>query len=228
MILWVNVAILVGMLLETAHLASPIALAWHKPELRAVVSREWIKYIAIPAAILPACVLVPSGWVFGLYYAWNIHHFGMQNFGVWQLFGRKVSPDGRLRRALICLAATAFGMAAVPILWPNIYGFALGTVAFSLNHWLVDIWLSGRAAPKRWAFVGVIFVVAIVYTVARQGPLSVHVLPQILVLRCGIGAIHFIYSARIWRQPTPATPRAMVIKNVRSSNRDSAKIPASV
>lgn len=193
-------AILVTMmLLESAHLASPVLLAWWRPELRRVVSREWVRHLLLPVAVLPACVVAPASWVFGLYYAWNIHHFGMQNFGVWQLFGRKCSPDFRVLRGLICLSVTAFGMAAGPILWPGIYGLVIGTLVFSINHWLVDIGLSSRVAPRAWWFIAAVVAIGIVYTIARQGPLSVHVLPQILVLRCGLGFVHFIYSARIWR-----------------------------
>lgn len=205
--IWVNVILATLMILETAHLASPLVLAWWRPELRRVVSGEWLRHVALPLAILPACVLVPPSWVFGLYYAWNIHHFGSQNFGVWQLFGRKCSPDMRVIRALICLSVTAFGMAAGPILWPGPYGLAFGTVVLSLNHWLVDIGLSSRVAPRAWWFAALVLVIGIVYTVARQGPLSIHVLPQILVLRCGVGFIHFIYSARIWRSDVAIDPR---------------------
>lgn len=191
------------MILETAHLVSPILLAWQRRELRQIVRREWVRHLLLPAAILPACVLAPPVWVFGLYYTWNIYHFGMQNFGVWQLFGKKTTADGRVWRALICLAATTFGMAAMPILWPTTYGLILGTIVFSLNHWLVDIFLSSRVSARKWHFLFAVLAIAAVYTLARQGPLSVHVLPQIIVIRFGLGFIHFIYSARIWRMHDP-------------------------
>jgi hypothetical protein len=37
----------------------------------------------------------------------------------------------------------------------------------------------------------------------RNGPLSVRLVPQILVIRSGIGMVHFIYSARIWKLSDP-------------------------
>ena len=70
------------MILETAHLASPILLAWTKPGLRAIVCREWVKHIAAPAAVMGAVTIAPVAWVAPVYWIWNSYHYGMQNFGV--------------------------------------------------------------------------------------------------------------------------------------------------
>jgi hypothetical protein len=37
----------------------------------------------------------------------------------------------------------------------------------------------------------------------RNGPLSVRLVPQILAIRAGIGMIHFVYSARVWKLSDP-------------------------
>jgi hypothetical protein len=100
------------MILETAHVVCPMILAWTRPELRAIVSREWIKHILAPAAIMVGVLLVPAGWVMGLYWAWNIYHFGMQNFGVTSLYWRPY----RQARKWLCLGVTAFVMGALPLL----------------------------------------------------------------------------------------------------------------
>ena len=51
-----------------------------------------------------------------IYWVRNIYHFGMQNFGVLQLYRRNGSHRWRQRLLdkFSCLAITAFGMAALP------------------------------------------------------------------------------------------------------------------
>jgi hypothetical protein len=73
------------MLLESAHIASPMLLAWTRCELGMIVSREWAKHIVLPPLIMWAALTAPAEWVMGLYCVWNIYHFGMQNFGVLSL-----------------------------------------------------------------------------------------------------------------------------------------------
>jgi hypothetical protein len=189
------------MVLESAHVVSPIVLAWTRPELRAIVSREWIKHIAVPAAVMGGVLIFPPAWIAGLYWAWNIYHFGMQNFGVSSLYWR-----GRRQRALrkwIALAVTAFGMGVVPMLTQSWSVTAFMTGLFSFGHWLADIGLSSRVARWHWAFISAVLAVGVAWLLLRNGPLSVRLVPQILVIRSGIGMVHFIYSARIWKLSDP-------------------------
>jgi hypothetical protein len=37
----------------------------------------------------------------------------------------------------------------------------------------------------------------------RHGPLSVQNVPQILAIRAGIGMVHFVYRARVWKVSDP-------------------------
>jgi hypothetical protein len=187
------------MVLDTAHVVSPILLAWWRPELRRIAVAEWPRFVLAPVVIIPACVLAPWEWVTGLYFAWNIHHFGAQNFGLWQLYGGKCSPDARVLRGAVCLGVTAFGMAALPILMPGAIGFLLFTALFSFTHWLTDIGVSSRVAPRGMMFIGLTLLAGFLWLVLRQGPLSVHVVSQILAIRSGMGMVHFVYSARIWK-----------------------------
>ena len=184
------------MILESAHLISPIILGWTQPKLREIVSHEWLVHVAAPAAVMGGVLILPVAWVAGVYWVWNIYHFGMQNFGVSSLYwhGR------RQLRKWLCLGLTAFGMGALPLLSDSMTMALLCTGIFSFNHWLVDIGLSSRIARWHWAFIVAVLAVGVAWLLLRNGPLSVRLVPQIVVIRYGIGMIHFIYSARIWKR----------------------------
>ena len=203
---FVTPLVIMIMILETGHLVSPILLAWTHPELRAIVSQEWVKHVACPAGVMCAVLVAPVPWVMGIYYAWNIYHFGMQNFGVLSLYG--VIRD-RAMRGVICLAVTALGMGVVPLLVHDMRVTMLMTGIFSFNHWLTDVGLSSLVVRWRWGFVAVVLMVGIVWLLLRNGPLSTQVVPQIIVLRAGLGMVHFIYSARVWRLSDPPIRAAM-------------------
>jgi hypothetical protein len=201
------------MVLESAHVVSPMLLAWTRPELRAIVSQEWGKHIALPATIMVAVLIAPASCVMGLYFAWNIYHFGTQNFGVMSLYCRGGSSDDRVRRGLLCLGVTAFGMGVIPELIDNplVTAFCMGI--FSFNHWLTDIGLSSRVAHWHWGFIVAVLAIGVAWLLLRNGPLSVRLVPQIIVIRAGIGMIHFIYSARIWRLRDPRM-RAIIGRDI--------------
>jgi hypothetical protein len=186
------------MILESAHVVSPIILAWTQPELRTIVKREWIKHIAAPAAVMGGVLVFPAAWVAGFYGAWNIYHFGMQNFGVSSLYWR----GRRQMRKWLCLGITAFGM-GLPFLISDVAVAMLCTGIFFFNHWLVDIGLSSRVARWHWGFIATVLAIGVAWLLLRNGPLSVRLVPQILVIRSAIGMVHFIYSARIWKLSDP-------------------------
>ncbi len=187
------------MILESAHVVSPIFLAWTRPELRRIVSREWLKHVVAPIAVMGGMLAFPLAWVAGLYWAWNIYHFGMQNFGVSSLYWR----GRRQMRKWLCLGTTAVGMGALPLLTHDWRVTALCTGIFSFNHWLTDIGLSSRVARWHWGFIAVVLAIGVAWLLLRNGPLSARVVPQIIAIRYGIGMIHFIYSARIWKLSDP-------------------------
>jgi hypothetical protein len=170
----------------------------------AVTSLQWTSFLflrgqqwVITDLKNPFPILV---WVYTL---WNRYHFGMQYFGVMSLYCRGDSSDDRVRRGLLCLAVTAFGMGVVPEPNENPLVTAFCTGILSFNHWLTDIGLSGRVADRHRGFIVTMLVIGVAWMLLRNGPLSVQLVPQIIVIRAGIGMIHFIYSARIWRLRDP-------------------------
>ncbi len=194
------------MILESAHLACPIVRAWSEPGLRAIVMREWREHIVLPILIMAGALAAPIEWVSGLFFAWNIHHFGMQNFGISSLWLR----GDRELRGVVCLVVTALGMGLLPLLVQNDPAALLAVIVlFSFSHWLGDIGLSSWTARRRLVFVGAVMAFGVAWYALRQGPLSVHAVPQIIAIRYGIGMIHFRYSARIWKLSDPQIRAAM-------------------
>jgi hypothetical protein len=187
------------MVLDSGHVVSPILRAWTQPELRAIVSQEWVKHIVLPAVIMGAVLAAPVVWVIWVYWAWNIYHFGMQNYGVSSLCFR----GHKVLRKWLCLGVTAFGMGTVPWLTHDTHITMLCIGIFSFNHWIVDIGLSSRVARWHWVFLGSVLTFGVAWLLLRNGPLSVRLVPQIVVIRFGIGMMHFIYSERIWRFRDP-------------------------
>src|SRR5215831_2115024 len=70
------------MILDTAHIVSPLLLAWSQPQLRAIVRREWGAHLLFPAIIVLLCLKLDMATILGLGFAWNVYHYGAQNFGV--------------------------------------------------------------------------------------------------------------------------------------------------
>jgi hypothetical protein len=99
--------------INTAHLISPIVLAWTHRTFRWVAFVRWGRFIAVPIVVMLTAILVGFsavgpiqvnaatmeirvadyhhdwpllGWI-GLYFVWNAYHFGAQNFGILRLYG---------------------------------------------------------------------------------------------------------------------------------------------
>jgi hypothetical protein len=107
----VEPVLIAGVILETAHLCSPIALAWSHQAFRGTMSL--LKYVLFPLAVFAGALVAPLQWVSGFYFAWNIYHFGTQNFGVLCLWR---SPGlWRNEAAIGIVTLTAIGM-ILPIL----------------------------------------------------------------------------------------------------------------
>jgi hypothetical protein len=184
------------MLLDTAHVVSPMITAWAKPGLRAVIRREWVKHIALPIVVVGAFAFLPLPIAALIYWPWNSFHFGMQNFGV-------LAMRGWRRCGFVALCGTMLCMSIVPLFRPNPIMSAVLLGAFSVNHWITDITLSSRVVRWQWWFLTLVLAIGAGWFLLRQGPLSVRVLPQIVQIRYGIGIVHFIYSARIWKMSDP-------------------------
>jgi hypothetical protein len=191
------------MILETGHVVSPMILAWSKPGLRQILYREWGNYLLLPWLLVAGCLLLPWPIVFGVYFAWNIWHFGMQIFGVTCMYKKPSTRDEWLFRAFGCLSVTAFCIGILPFLGEDRRVHMLSFGIFSFNHWLADIGLSSRASGWRWGFIPLVLAIGVAWLLLRNGPLSVQHAPQILAIRAAIGMIHFVYSARVWKFSDP-------------------------
>jgi hypothetical protein len=131
-----QVLILLGAgLLGTAHLMAPIALAWDRPDLRAMALSKPLKFIGLPLLLLalaavvgsisavlpldavldiskisvrsPADLQNPQIVLMLIYAAWNAYHFGMQNFGVLSIYRAKSGGGQRSWDMTFCLVTVA-------------------------------------------------------------------------------------------------------------------------
>jgi hypothetical protein len=143
-------------------------------------------------------------WV---YLIWNGYHFGMQNFGVLSLYRDK--PRSARRRQIdmiLCLAGTALGMYALPMLAGSQSLAMLCVGVFSFNHWLVAIGLSSRVSRHTWVFIAAMLVVGVVGFVwmipTSNGPM-IRVIPVIICARMGLGFVHFLYDRWVWKLSDP-------------------------
>lgn len=219
-------------LLETGHNLAPIVLAWsHSGFRRAMLGRPR-KFIIVPACVLGVMlaigVVTSLGWtsyvpgahgleaLYGLtdwtnllpvamwiYWPWKIYHFGMQHFGVMQIL--QIGGSRRVNM-ILCLAATAFGMAVVPALTGERWVFLLMMGIFSVNHWVVDIGLSARVVSRGWLFAGMLLLmgaVGFVWMVPTSSGMMIRVIPIVICARLGLGFVHFLYSRWVWKLSDP-------------------------
>jgi len=170
--------------LEIGHSFSPIVFAWTNGGYRRLIFKYPRRYIVVPGAVFLTAFAIgaatslgwtsfqqpshdltgqsyaftnfrnPFGLMVSLYWAWNIYHFGMQNFGVLSMSrATRARPRRTLFRigtwqvlqprawAVACLAMTAFAMAILPKLVesPGLRVLCFGLVF--VNHWVVAIGL---------------------------------------------------------------------------------------
>ena len=216
-------------LLETGHNLCPIVLAWTHAEFRRGMLGQKVKYLLIPGAVLFSVLAIGTvtslGWtsfvpgpgaLYGLtdgtnllplamwiYWPWKIYHFGMQHFGVVQIL--QVGGSRRVHM-ILCLAATAFGMAVVPALTDSQWAFLLMMGIFSVNHWVVDIGLSARVMKRGWLFAGAVLLmgaVGFLWMIPTSNGMMIRVIPIIICARLGLGLVHFLYSRWVWKLSDP-------------------------
>lgn len=221
-------------LLETGHSLSPIVLAWSHGDFRQLIVADPKKYILLPGAVFVATLGVGAatslGWtplIYGrgqlwrvtdlsnpfpiamwIYWIWNIYHFGMQNFGVVQLYRRngRRNPRQRSTDKYACLAITAFGMVALPAITHSSQVALLCLGIFSFNHWMVAIGLCSTVSGRGWLFVAVILLlgsVGFVWMIPTSAGNMIRVIPVIICARMGLGFVHFLYDRWIWKLSDP-------------------------
>jgi hypothetical protein len=219
--------------LETGHSLSPIIMAWTHRGFRLLMLSQPGKYLVLPSAVFALAfgvgIMTSLGWtsyvpgpyhsrqitdlrnpfpiLVWVYLIWNGYHFGMQNFGVLSLCRHK--PRSARRRQIdmfLCLAGTALGMYALPMLaWSQ--SLALLCVGvFSFNHWLVAIGLSSRVSRHTWGFIAAILVagtVGFVWMIPTSNGPMIRVIPIIICARMGLGFVHFLYDRWVWKLSDP-------------------------
>lgn len=212
----------VAIVLDHAHLASPVALAWSKPRFRALMLRQWEWYLLLPVALVAASVLVglaasgpnrlaPGNGVYRalvtVYIVWNAWHFGSQHYGVASLAGWR---GGRTPDHMSLIVWPTMVVMLVPA---GGWGPLVFAEAINFAHWTTDIGLSTRVMRRRWwAFLPAILVVGLVgflwkavgtHPCAGDLPVCTVVwsVPVLIGLRCGLGFVHFLYSRWVWRAP---------------------------
>jgi hypothetical protein len=182
--------------LETAHLFSPIALAWTTPGFRQMMLQRPAKFLALPAGALMAALVAPFSLVGWIYYWWNIQHFGAQHFGVMSLWRGRAWRYREFVFAL-CLVLTFLAM-SVP---RSSEFYLLAFVLVSVGHWVTDIGLSSYAARRWWFLVGMLALGALgfVWLAPNDHGVARRAIPWIVSARMGLGFVHFLYSRWVWR-----------------------------
>jgi hypothetical protein len=216
-------------LLETGHNLSPIVLAWTNTEFRRGMLGQRVKYLLVPGMVLFSVLVIGTitslGWtsfvpgpraLYGMtdgtnllpvamwiYWPWKIYHFGMQHFGVMRIL--QIGWNRRVNK-IVCLTATAFGMAIIPALTGSQWILLLMMGVFSVNHWVVDIGLSAWVVKRGWLFAGAILLmgaIGFVWMVPTSTGMMIRVIPIIICARLGLGLVHFLYSRWVWKLSDP-------------------------
>lgn len=216
-------------MLETAHQFSPIVLAWtHRGFRQDVIKRRPWKYIGIPAAVFVVAFGIGIATSAGVtsyipgpgqyrhvtdlsnpfpllvwgYLAWNAYHFGMQDFGVWRLWGR-VRIGRRLQMA-VCLGLMIFFFWVVQYI-PHSFGVTLFLIGLlSVNHWVVEIGLCARVAG--WPLLIGVLALGLIGFVWR-GPSPdgqmIRMIPWLICTSLGLSFVHFLYDRWIYKFSDP-------------------------
>ena len=205
-----------AIILDHAHLACPMSLAWSNAGFRREMLAQWEKFILWPLGLLVAAVVIgllsPTTRDLSFrglaltYFWWNAWHFGSQHFGVASLLGWR--SGRRWMRQLTIVGATMLAM-ALPVTSVALVAF---NELLSFCHWTTDIGLSTWIARKWPLFLGAILIVGLTgflwKTTATDPRLcglmpactAVYSIPALLGLRYGLGFVHFLYSRWIWQR----------------------------
>ena len=216
----VSVTILVWYFLATivldhAHLVSPVCVAWSSASYRRHMLESPTQFILVPSLALAIPIAIglsyhradwPVRAVVAVYIVWNAYHFGAQHFGVASLLGWRKSRRW-FRQAVTIIPTMAVML--VPFAYSSPWLYILGAV-ISLAHWLTDIGLSGWRVQRWWLFLAAVLALGsvgflwkavvpcsqLVCTVAYSAPI-------LICSRCGLGFVHFLYSHWVWKISDP-------------------------
>jgi hypothetical protein len=125
----------------------------------------------------------------------------MQHFGVASLLqGRRANP-------LLWVGSTIIAMDVIPKMFGNGQVLTFLLVAFSVNHWVVDIALSARVTKHYWLFLGIVLVflgpMGFLWITPTSYGMLIYPIPIIMGARMGLGFVHFLYSGWIWKLSNP-------------------------
>jgi hypothetical protein len=199
-------------IIDTAHNLSPMAMAWSRADIRAMMLRHrfwyiWLPITAIAVSLAAAATLSRPivDTIVTIYFAWNVWHFASQNYGLLRLLqmrrGWTWKPDWPL-----CMAVTIVGMEVWPVLANDPWHWRLINLAvFALPHWVFEIFLTSWASTRWKIFAPLILAagcVGLLWITPR--PTGMSVVGVLWVCwRTGLGFVHFIYDGLLWRFRNP-------------------------
>jgi hypothetical protein len=215
---WLYPYLLAAIVLDHAHLASPMGLAWSNTRMRRTMLAEWKRFIVLPVGCLAAAVIVgllssttrqPAFLALAAaYFVWNLWHFGSQHFGVASLLGWRSGP--RWFRQALTIGTTVLVL-VLPV-FLHVVLLVLLDALINLAHWLTDISLSARKKARHWAlFLSVVLLIGMSgflwktisidprYCGLLPACTASYAFPVLLGLRYGLGFVHFLYSRWVWQ-----------------------------
>jgi hypothetical protein len=203
---YAGAALWMMVLIEWAHIVSPVVLAWSHPGLRQIALSRPVETLLLPAIGFASCILGPFAVVQWTRYAWHCWHFGSQHYGVCRLLGWRVN-----RWAIVI--PTAGIMASVFVIHLTWWRW-LVIIAIDLQHWLVDVGLSTVVARWRWAFLGALIILGVAGLYWKTIQLHYQdILMLTMKARWGLDVTHYLYSRWVWKLSDPEV-RAMIGKEL--------------
>lgn len=163
--------------LAVAHV--PItSFFWFDSRYRGHMNSKWQTYYLIPAAIIATCAMIPvafgvtgADYLFLVYFAWLLWHYGKQNWGVLCLFsfGTKSPMPSQLERWICNFAPVAGLLGAMvgldqakssflaPVLDIVFWSGAIGTIVVAAaTLYIIADQIRQNFAPLRIAMTGVV------------------------------------------------------------------------
>ena len=224
----------VGIVLDTAHILSPLLLVGAHRSLREKALAEPVRFILVPVALIvgsAAGLKYVGSFGYLVVASWNGWHFCSQNFGVVQIYRRLWNwPGRRWLDRLMCFAMTGAFMfppftlalailhipypqwwvpiARAPFDMPMIasYVFVVGMINF--NHWLVALGLTTKVAQMPWwmwlGLLGLLGTSGFLWSVPKINSIAYAGVPSLIDFRMGLGLAHFWLDGLIWKRNSPA------------------------
>jgi hypothetical protein len=170
-----------------------------------VTSAGWTSYVPGPGRYMQ---ITDAGNPFPLlvwgYSAWNLYHFGMQDFGVWRLWnGFKIERRFQIG---ICLGFVIFFVEVMRHITHSLWVMLFVTGLVSVNHWAVDLGLSYRVARRGWVFTAGVLAAGLIgflWMVPTSSGQMIRMIPWLISARLGLGFVHFLYSRWVWKLGDP-------------------------